>query len=176
MNSTRRCLPLAALGFVAGSLAALPVAGQPAGLWDQLRGLVEEEGEQLEQLIDAQAQVDADDQNLERQLEAGRRLRQMHREAVLLSRLNVAWIFDQLDGWDCRMADRKQQEARLRIEELNGFGARVTALCTSVGATDGAQQRVCREQRSELEGARAELEQLARRYAGQCARDSGQSQ
>ena len=158
------------LALFIGLYSSVPVlAQQPEpGMWDRLRGLVSQEGEQLQEVLQGQERMGAEEASLQAQLEQGRRLRAMHREAVLLSELNVAWIYDQLDHWDCRIAEQKVQEVKTRIEELDGFGQRLEALCNGFGAHQGRQQQVCARQRTELAQAVTELEDLSRRYSTAC--------
>lgn len=146
------------------------LAQEPApGLWERLRAAVVQEGEQFQEVLEGQQQMDAEEKALQEQLAQGRRLRAMHREAVLLSELNVAWIRDELDNWDCRIATQKVREVETRISELRGFGQRLDTLCGGLGADAGRQQKICESQRAELTQAVVELEGLARRYATGCS-------
>jgi len=161
---------LTQLTLLIGLYSSVPVLAQEPdpGLWDRLRGLVAQEGEQLQEVLKGQERMGAEEASLQAQLEQGRRLRAMHREAVLLSELNVAWIYDQLDHWDCRIAEQKVHEVETRIADFDGFGQRLEALCDGFGAREGRQQQVCARQRTELSQAITELEDLGQRYSAAC--------
>lgn len=165
------------LVLLTGLCHAAPVLAQePApGPWDRLRAAVEQEGEQFQEVLQGQQQMDAEDKALQEQLGQGRRLRAMHREAVLLSELNVAWIRDELDHWDCRIAEQKVHEVETRVGELSDYGQRLDTLCGGLGADAGYQQQICKSQRAELAQAVTELEGLGQRYAAACSTTDQQS-
>ena len=140
----------------------LTLADEGSDLWTRLRGVLSQE--------EAQSQQEAQETTLQEQLEQGRRLRAMHREAVLLSELNVAWVYDQLEHWDCRMGEQKVSEVENRMSELDAFGQRLDTLCSGLGAETGHHQRqVCERQRADLDRTASELEGLGRRYATTCS-------
>jgi hypothetical protein len=148
--------------------AAASAQAAPENLWDRLHGMMAQEGAQLEQALQEQSEMDTQEAALQEQLEQGRRLRAMYREAVLLSELNVAWIYDQLDHWDCRLAEQKVREVETRIEELTDFGGRLDSLCSGLGPEAGRQQEVCARERSALAQSATALDDLGRRYALSC--------
>ena len=92
----------------------------------------------------------------------------MHREAVFLSELNLAWIQDQLAHWDCRLAEAQQAEVAERRAELIGARQQLASLCTGLSARDQHQQAVCAQQGTELTNTLAHLDELAGRYASAC--------
>jgi len=172
-NCMRRSMILALVVLAATTEVS---AEEPApGLWNRLRSAVTQEGKQFRDVLKGQEQMDARDNALQEQLDQGRRLRAMHREAVLLSELNVAWIRDELDHWDCRVAEQKVREVESRIGELSGFGQRLDTLCGGVGADAGYQRKICERQRTELAQAITELEGLGQRYATACPATSRQT-
>jgi hypothetical protein len=138
-------------------------------VWSRLQAEVAEQGERLQEQLKSQAQHDSRDQMLQDQLEQGRRLRAMYREAVLISELNVAWIHDQLDHWDCRLAERKGQDIEHRLSELADYGLRLDRLCGDLGAHSDRQRQACERQRADLAQNVDQLQALGRRYATSCA-------
>ncbi len=158
------------LVFLTGLCHAAPVlAQQPApGLWDRLQGLVAQEGEQIQHMLAGQQQLDTKDKALQEQLEQSRRMRAMHREAALLSALNITYIYDELDHWDCRIAEQKVHEVDRRLAELSDFAQRIDSLCGGLGTDTQYQQKACTQQRSELSQSVTELETLRQRYATAC--------
>jgi len=148
-----------------------PALGRDEGtdLRQRLQGEVAEQGEQLGKALERQDEYQSQTETLEQQLERGRQLRAMHREAVLLAELNLAWIQDQLAHWDCRVAERKVAQARTRIEELSGFQGRLNTLCSDLGSGDSHQSEVCTRQRRQVADSLQALEQLAGRYQSACA-------
>lgn len=157
--------------LVAGLCGAMPAqsAETTSDSWARLRAEVAEQGERLQGQLKAQAQHDSRDQTLQDQLEQGRRLRAMYREAVLISELNVAWIHDQLDHWDCRLAERKGQDIQIRLSELADYGQRLDRLCGDLGANSDRQRQACERQREDLAQNGDQLQALGQRYATSCA-------
>ena len=166
------CVPL-----VAGLYGTAPVrsAESSPDFWTHLRAEVAGQGEQLQGLLKEQAQGDSQDRALQDQLEQSRRLRAMYREAVLLSELNVAWIHDQLDHWDCRLAEQKGREVENRLGELNDYGQRLDRLCADLGEDADHQRQACERQRAELEQNVNQLQDLGRRYATTCSATAPES-
>lgn len=166
------CVPL-----VAGLCGAFPVHAAEASSdsWTRLQAEVAEQGERFQEQLKAQSQHDSRDQTLQEQLEQGRRLRAMYREAVLLSELNVAWIHDQLDNWDCRLTEHKSREIDSRLSEFNDYGLRLDRLCADLGANSDRQRQTCERQREELAQSVSQLQALGRRYATSCAASTPQS-
>jgi hypothetical protein len=151
-----------------GAMAAQS-AETTSDVWTHLQAEVVEQGEQLQERLKAQAQYDSREQTLQDQLEQSRRLRAMYREAVLISELNVAWIHDQLEHWDCRLAERKGQDIENRLSELNDYGLRLDRLCGDLGANSDRQRQACARQREELARNVDQLQALGRRYVTSCA-------
>ena len=168
MSKTR--INLISLLLLTGLCHAVPVLAQESdpGLWDRLKGLVTQEGEQFQQILADQQQVDTHESALQAQLEQSRRMRAMHQEAVLLSALNIAWIYDELENWDCRVAEQKVYEVDSRLIDLNDFAQRLDSLCGDFGSDANNQRMVCEQQRSELFQSVNELENLRQRYTTAC--------
>jgi hypothetical protein len=168
--SLHRSAKPTALILVAFFVAPLVWAQDPVpDVWDRLRGMVAQEGEQLEEVLQEQSEMEIQEAALQEQLEEGRRVRAMYREAVLLSALNVGWIQDQIEHWDCRLGEQKVHEVENRLEELTTFGERLDTVCGELGPEAGHQQGVCERERRALAQSAASLEDLGRRYAMACA-------
>lgn len=157
---------VAAIGLSLLSGAAL--AGEGEGWLQRLGNQLFAEQTTLEQSLDKQQALDADTQARLDQREYYRRMRVMHREAVFLSELNLAWIQDQLAHWDCRLAEAQQAEVAERRAELIGARQQLASLCTGLSARDQHQQAVCAQQGTELTNTLAHLDELAGRYASAC--------
>ena len=150
-------------------LSGVAMASDGEGWLERLRNQLFAEQATLEQALDKQQALDADTQSLVTQREYYRRLRAMHREAVLLSELNVAWIQDQLAHWDCRLAEAQQAEVGERRAALVDAQQQLASLCTGLTDRDRQQQAVCAQQRTELANTLEHLNDLAGRYASACA-------
>ena len=124
-------------------LSAVAVAEEGDGWMERLRDQLSTEQTTLDQALDKQEALDADTKSALTEREYHRRLRAMHREAVLISELNHAWIQDQLAHWDCRLAEAQQAEVAERRIELVDAQDQLTSLCTGLSHCDGQQQAVC---------------------------------
>lgn len=144
-----------------GSEAALAGAKESLGI----------ESNKLESILQRQSEEDVAARDWEERRARDAQLRAMYREAVLLSELNVAWIEDQLDHWDCRVAEQAGTEVQFRQAELSDYTGKLQTLCAQVGQQDAAQQRVCRTQAEQIAQAQQDLKELAQRYEGECATD-----
>lgn len=156
------CTALALLGL------ATPALAQDSDPLTDLRSTVTEQSERLKQSLQSQQERNTESRAWHERAEQRRKLRAMHREAVLLSELNVAWIDDQLDHWDCRVAEQAAEEVNRRIAELDRFNQRIDSLCASLQADDQAQQQVCARQRDQAASHIDQLRRLAERYHSQC--------
>ena len=166
MMNTRTSLQ-AAIAIACVSTAACADEGS-ASIWDQIQNFINPEPTQLEEMIDKQEQLNAVEQDLDSRLEYNRQLRLTHREITFQSGLNIAWIRDELDNWDCRVADQKVVEVQLRIDEIWNFGQRVEEMCASVGPQAINQNDICTEQRQQVSRSITDLERFRDRYTQSC--------
>jgi isoleucyl-tRNA synthetase len=137
-------------------------------IWDQIRNYFDPEPTQLEEMIDKQEQLNAVELDLDSRLEQNRQLRAMHREITFQSELNIAWIRDELDNWDCRVADQKVIDVQRRIDEMTEFAQRVDEMCMSLGQQAYTQARTCNDQRDQIVRSISDLERMRDRYARSC--------
>lgn len=158
---------LATVSIVCLSMPACADEVAPT-FWDQVRDFLKPEPTQLEAIIDKQEQLNVVEQDLDIRLEQNRQLRAMHREITFQSELNIAWIRDELDNWDCRVADQKVVDITRRIDELADFDQRVGEMCTPLGQQATNQTYICDEQQQQVTRSISDLEKLRNRYARSC--------
>ena len=119
--------------FATGAGAQDSSDSDGGGLWEALRAMVSAQSEAFGEMLQSQQQLVEQEEALEEQLDHSAELRAMYREAVLLSALNVAWIRDSLEHWDCRIAEEQAGVARGRRTKLEAFSERLgRSSCPSV--------------------------------------------
>lgn len=157
--------------LLATALALLATAGTASDILDG------EQRRAFDAMVEKQNAIQADSDALERRLERSRAERRMHDEAILLNALNIAWIHDQIDNWDCRLIEHQQAAIETRLTELAEFVKRVESVCAAVsGPATAAQRGACAAHQRELALTRERLEALGTRYATQgCRGDAPQS-
>ena len=136
--------------------------------WSGMKEWFAGQSQKLDSILQHQSEEDTSARDWEAKRAQDAQLRAMYREAVLLSELNVAWIEDQLDHWDCRIAEQAVVDVQQRQAELSEFDGKLKTLCAQVGAQDTAQQRVCRSQGEQMGQDQRALTGLAQRYQGEC--------
>lgn len=141
---------------------------EESGWLTRLRNQLTTDQTTMEQTLEKQQVLDADTQSALDEREYHRRLRAMHREAVLLSELNLAWIQDQLANWDCRLAEEQQAQVEERRVELFEAQKQAAALCVGLSDGDERQQAVCAEHRNGLSRALLRLDNLDLQYTNAC--------